>query len=369
MAKKRDYALAKSGGDKRIEAPAVPYLPQDPKRYHPKIGLIGCGGITEYHLRAYKAAGYDVAALCDRTEAKARRRQKEFYPAAATYTDYRDVLRRDDIEVVDVATHPAERVAIMRAAIAAQKHVLSQKPFVTDLNTGERLVDLAEKKGVRLAVNQNGRWAPHFSYLRNAIAKGVIGTPIAAHLAVHWDHNWVKGTPFEDLRHLVLYDFGVHWFDILCCFMGDKTAMRIFATSAVSPSQSVKPPLLAQAMVEYDGAQASLIFDADVRSGREDRTYVAGTKGTLVSEGPSLTEQAVTLSTARGVAKPKLTGSWFPEGFHGAMAELLLAIEQKREPSNSGRDNLKKLALCFAPCASAESGKPVVPGTIRKLGH
>jgi hypothetical protein len=51
------------------------------------------------------------------------------------------------------------------------------------------------------------------------------------------------------------------------------------------------------------------------------------------------------------------------------MAELLLAIEQKREPSNSGRDNLNSLALCFAACASAETGKPVVPGTVRKLGH
>src|SRR3954462_6052569 len=170
MAKKRDYALTKGAGPARIAAPAVAYPPEDPKRYRPRIGLIGCGGITEYHLRAYKAAGYDVAALCDRTIAKARRRQREFYPAATVYADYREVLRRADIEVVDIATHPEERVAIMRAAIAAGKHVLSQKPFVTDLDAGERLCDLAERKGVRLAVNQNGRWAPHFSYLRNAIA-------------------------------------------------------------------------------------------------------------------------------------------------------------------------------------------------------
>ena len=51
---------------------------------------------------------------------------------------------------------------------------------------------------------------------------------------------------------------------------------------------------------------------------------------TLASAGPSLTEQAVTLHTAKGFAKPKLTGSWFGAGFHGAMAELLLAIEERR---------------------------------------
>lgn len=367
MANKRDYALAGKSAEGRIEAPDLPYRPRDPKRYRPAIGLIACGGITSYHLRAYKAAGYEVVALCNPTEAKARARQKEFYPRAAVYTDYRDVLKRDDIEVVDVATHPAERVEIITDALNAGKHVLSQKPFVTDLDAGQRLVDLAERKGLKLAVNQNGRWAPHFSYIRQAIDRGVIGQPIAAHLSVHWDHNWVKGSPFERVHHLILYDFGVHWFDILCAFMGEQMPKRVFASNAVSPSQKVAPPLLAQAMVEYDGAQATLVFDADVRQGKADETYVAGTKGTIRSVGPSLEKQKLTLSTPRGRASPKLKGSWFREGFHGTMAELLLAIEQRREPSNNARDNLKSLALCFAACASADRGEPVIPGTVRRL--
>jgi predicted dehydrogenase len=367
MPKKRDYALAENSADRRISAPDIPYRPKDSKRYRPAIGLIGCGGITSYHLRAYKAAGYDVVALCNPTEAKARARQKEFYPRAAIYTDYRELLKRDDIEVVDVATHPAERVGIITDALNAGKHVLSQKPFVTDLDVGRRLVDLADRKNLRVAVNQNGRWAPHFSYIRQAIGRGVIGRPIAVHLSVHWDHNWVKGSPFERVHHLILYDFGVHWFDILSAFMGERTPTRVFASAAVSPSQKVAPPLLAQALVEYDGAQATLVFDADVKYGKGDETYVAGTKGTIRSAGPSLEKQKVTLSTGRGHASPSLKGSWFRDGFHGTMAELLLAIEQRREPSNNARDNLKSLALCFAACASAGRGKPVVPGTVRRL--
>jgi predicted dehydrogenase len=366
---KRNYALANSSGGRRLKAPELPYRPQEPRRYRPKIGLIGCGGITEHHLRAYREAGYDVVALCSRTLAKARKRQREFYPSATLYTDYRDLLKRDDIEVVDVATHPEERVGIMRDALNAGKHVLSQKPFVTDLDVGERLVDLADKKGVRLAVNQNGRWAPHFAYLRAAVGRGVIGRPFAAHLEVHWDHNWVKGTPFEDVRNLVLYDFGIHWFDILSCFMGDRTATRVFASRAVSPSQKVRPPLLAQALIEYEGAQATVVFDADVRCGREDRTYLAGPRGTLVSRGADLTHQRVTLYTPRGVATPRLRGSWFDVGFHGAMAELLLAIEQRREPSHGARNNLRSLALCFAACASADTGRAVVRGQVRRLMH
>ncbi|MFA6241395.1 MAG: hypothetical protein WC655_10720, partial [Candidatus Hydrogenedentales bacterium] len=60
-------------------------------------------------------------------------------------------------------------------------------------------------------------------------------------------------------------------------------------------------------------------------------------------------------------------GDWFANGFHGAMAELLCAIEEKREPYNSARHNLRSLALCFAAVASAENHQPVVQGTILRL--
>src|SRR5262245_54570427 len=60
--------------------PALPYQPTNPKSYHPAIGVIGCGGITTHHLRAYVAAGYRVTALCDVVLEAAERRRDEFYP-------------------------------------------------------------------------------------------------------------------------------------------------------------------------------------------------------------------------------------------------------------------------------------------------
>ncbi|HEV8607371.1 MAG TPA: Gfo/Idh/MocA family oxidoreductase [Tepidisphaeraceae bacterium] len=367
MAKKKtDYGLAVQAATRAMKAQNLPYRPRDPKKYWPNIALIACGGITEQHLKAYKAAGYNVAALCDADRAKAEKRREEFYPRAKIYTNYREALRRDDIEVVDIATHPEERLPILRAAIEARKHVLSQKPFVIDLDEGRRLVELAKKRNVKLAVNQNGRWAPHFSYIRHAIAAGLIGDVFAAHLSVHWNHNWIKGTHFENVRHIVLYDFAIHWFDVLTTFI-NRNPRRVFASFTASPSQQARPALLAQALVEYENAQATLVFDADVKFGQRDTTYVAGSAGTISSSGPSLTEQTVTLHTERGYATPKLKGNWFPDGFHGTMAELLCAIEENREPSNSAENNLNSLALCFAAVESAETGKPQIPGKVRKL--
>jgi predicted dehydrogenase len=361
------YGLPPVGSRQRAQAPELPYRPQDPRRYRPKIGLIGCGGISVQHLRAYQAAGYQVAALCSRTASKAREQAERFYPEAAVETDFRRVLAREDIEVVDIATHPEVRAGMLEEAIDAGKHILSQKPFVTDLDFGERLADKAEKKGVRLAVNQNGRWAPHWSWTRRAIKAGLLGQVSSARLAVNWDLAWVAGSAFEQIRHLVLYDFAIHWFDITCCFLGGRQALRVSASEARAPGQTMKPPLLSQALIEFADGQVSLAFDASTCFGGQDSTFVAGSLGTAFSSGPDLNEQELTLATAAGLASPRLEGAWFPDGFHGTMGELLRAIEEKREPDNGARNNLKSLELCFAAIASAGSGAPVVPGTVRRL--
>lgn len=366
----RDYTLGGSGSVEEIPAPDLDYRPPMPESYCPPIGLIGCGGITEYHLKAYRKAGFSVVALADVHEESAEKRRKEFYPDAKVFTDYRELLAIEEIEVVDIATHPAERVAIVEAALRAGKHVLSQKPFAVDLEVGQRLVDLADSVDRKLAVNQNGRWAPHFSYLRQAVSEGVIGDVYAAHLDVHWDHGWIAKTPFNSIPHVILYDFAIHWFDMITCFLGERRPLRVFASNTRSPSQEATPPLLAQALVEFEGAQASVVFDADVKHGALDRTYLAGTLGTLSSVGPSLSDQDVTLSLEAGVARPELEGTWFDEGFVGTMSELLQAIEQGREPVNGARENLRSLALCFAACQSADTGQPVEPGTVTRMpGH
>jgi predicted dehydrogenase len=351
----------------RVAAPGLAYRPRDPKRYRPPIALIGCGGITKWHLTAYKTAGYNVVALCDVDRARAALRRDEFYPEALATDDLQLVLARDDIEVVDIATHPPERPALVEATLRARKHVLSQKPFVIDLDVGERLADLADEMNVRLAVNQNARWAPHLSYIREAVRTGLLGSIDAIHCDVHWDHSWVKGTVFESIRHLILYDFGIHWFDFVSTIMDASPARRVYASMARSATQTIEPPLLAQTIIEYESTQATLIFDGFTRFDHSDRTMVVGSHGAIRSTGPTTEDQRVELTTAEGIARPRLHGAWFPDGFHGTMAELLSAIAEEREPSNSARNNLPSLALCFAAVASAERGEPVRPGSVRQL--
>lgn len=369
MSNDDDYGLSPTKEIKVIEPPAVDYRPPRPKSYHPKIGLIGTGGISEFHLKNYLACGYEVAALASRTRAKAEARRDQFYPKAEVFDDHRPILARDDIEVVDITPHPADRLPIVREALQAGKHVLSQKPFVLDLADGEELAALADEKGVKLAVNQNGRWAPHFSYFRQAVAAGLLGRVTSLDFSLQWDQTWIKGTSeFENIHHLILFDFGVHWFDIATQIMAGQEPTRVMASAIRYDEQVYRPPALAAAIIEYPGAQVRMSFNAHTTRGEEDVTTVVGTTGTLRSRGPGLNDQPeMEVYLEDGQCRVPLEGSWFESGFQGTMGELLCAIEEDREPNHSARSNLKSLALCFAALASADRREPVEVGSVRTV--
>jgi predicted dehydrogenase len=316
--------------------------------------LIGCGGNTEQHLKAYTAAGWEVAAFYNRTPERAVARRDGFYPHARVCMDVAELLGDEEITVVDITIHPGPRAELIKQAIVAGKHILSQKPFAVDLATGERLVTLARDAGVKLAVNQNGRWAPYFCYMRHAVRSGLIGEPGSVHMVLNWDHTWTAGTPFADIHHLMLYDFGIHWIDAARSFFPGADATSVSARLARYPGQPIIPPLLANVAITFPHGMATLAFNGCSRFGPRETCTITGTKGTLHAVGDICGITSVDIHTAEGVATAELDGSWFTDGFRGCMGELLCAIEDNREPENSAADNLKSLALVLAAMRSAD---------------
>ena len=351
------YALV-SAEAKSIDAPVLDYAPPMPRDKSIGIGLIGAGGISFAHLDAYKTHGLRVVAIADRHLDRAQARRDAYYPEAQATDQIEDVLGNPEIPVVDITVHAKDRVALMQRALEAGQHVLSQKPFVQDLAVGRELVALAGRKGLQLAVNQNGRWAPHLSYIREAVSAGLVGAVTGVHVSIQWDHTWIAGTPFAEMAHVILDDFAIHWFDFLVSIIGDR-AEQVFATASRAAGQTIRSPLLSQAMVSFPGGQASLVFDANATYGASDTTVVVGTRGTVRSAGPDLGHQDVSLYTAEGVARPSLTGRWFNDGFAGTMGALLRAIETGKEPIHSARGNLAALRLSQAAIESTRSGAPV----------
>lgn len=370
MSKENDgYGLSAEKSAKEIKPPKLDYLPRKPKTYNPSIGLIGTGGISDYHLKNYKAFGLNVVAISNRTLSKAVTLRDKYYPNAEIYEDFNELLEREDIQVVDITPHPSDRLPILKKALRSKKHVLSQKPFVLNLEEGDELVKLARENNVKIAVNQNGRWAPHFSYMREAIHAGIIGRPVSVDFSLQWDQTWItENSSFENIYHMVLFDFAIHWFDITASFMEGNTPKDIYASVLKYDEQQFSPPALASCIINYKQSQVRMAFNAHTTLGEEDVTTIVGTKGTLRSRGPGLNDQPIMeLYTEEGAVKIPLEGTWFENGFKGTMGELLCAIEEDREPQNSAENNLESLKLCFAALESANKKKIVVPGEINRV--
>ncbi|MDB6175732.1 MAG: Gfo/Idh/MocA family oxidoreductase [Chthoniobacteraceae bacterium] len=349
----------------RIVAPDLPYRPPRPKFYRPRIGLIGCGGIADYHLQAAKAQEVEVAAFYNPSIEKARNRRDSYFPQGHVCASVEELLMYPGVEVVDIATHADVRGPLIEAALRAGKHVLSQKPFTLDLAEGRRLVLLARDLGLCLAVNQNGRWAPYFSYLLQAASSGLLGEMQTLELTMNWDHTWIQGTAFEQMPHLLLQDFAIHWFDIAATVFADRAVGRICCNTMRLPGETISAPLAASAFVEFEGGLSTLAFNGYSKLGQREQFVAVGSRGTLRGAGPLCGIRSLALFTSQGEAEIGLNGAWFPDGFTGALGELLCAIEEGREPSHSAANNLRSLEIVFAAMRSAAEPCPASPATVR----
>lgn len=348
---------------------ALDYAPKPERGPQLGIAVVGTGGISGMHLTAYRAAGYRVLALCDHAEEKAVARRDEFFPEADVYTDLDQVLARDDIAVIDIATHVDVRPQLVRRALAAGKHVLSQKPFVRDLVEGEELIKAAEQAGRLLAVNQNGRWAPHFAFLLAAVRAGTVGRVSSADFAVYWPHDLgVQHDPvFSTMPDLILYDFGIHWFDIVAQVFAGAEPRSVIAFTGSVAGQVIDVPTVASVVVEFDQGQATLLFRGASHFDETGRYRIEGDAGVISHQGQSLGGTSATVTTADGSATVDLDGTWWSHGMLGTMAELLAAIHDGQSPSNAAGTSLPGLRLCFAAIESSHTGRPVDPRTVGAL--
>src|SRR6201999_4088213 len=105
---------------------------------------------------------------------------------------------------------------------------------------------------------------------------------------------------FEKIHHLILYDFGIHWFDLVACLFGSRKATRVSAFAIKGMHQVMTPPCLAQATVEYPNGLATLSLNGVSKFGGNESITVAGSVGTIHSNGPLCQGNDLRLFTRKG---------------------------------------------------------------------
>lgn len=341
-----------------MSAPVPDYRPQFPEGDKPAIGILGCGGIAQTaHLPAYEQYGLEVAGVWSRRPTTTADVRERFPSVGRVYATPEELLEDPDVGIVDLATPAEDRLRWLGAAVSAGKHVLAQKPLTTDLADLAPILAEAEERGVLIAVNQNARWAPAWRLATLLVEGGAVGEVVGVTHLHDKPLPPIAGTPFDDLEHMLISDYLMHWIDITRCWLAGKTAGSVQAVDSRVPGQpdTAKNPWSASIQVACtDGAHALLRVVGDVRTKKPSCPFwIHGTEGTIrgsVLGGSDRLE----LERDDVVTQYPLRGQWFVDGFAGTMGELMCAIAENRRPYNSAAHNIASLELMIAARESVE---------------
>lgn len=338
------------------------YKPAFPDNYHPKIGIVGVGNIVRnQHLQAYKKYGVVVGGVYD-INPEAVRLAQAAYDVGTVYDSLDAMLTEPTIDVIDIGTHPTDRLEPVTKALQAGKHVLVQKPVAPDVATTRQLIAVAHESGKLLAVNQNGRFSPPWRLATLLIESGAIGEVFSVSHQFDTHFGWVTSTVYDKLDHWLIYDYAIHWLDISLVWLKDKTLDTVRAREYRIPVQPQEGQAKWGAWVELAYTDGSNVMVRSVGASASTlqghQFWIHGTKGTI--RGMLLHEERLILETNNTTVDYRLEGAWFPDGFAGAMAELLAAVAEGRAPSHAAENNVLTLQTTLAACRSAErDGQPV----------
>lgn len=142
------------------------------------VAIIGCGGVTlQNHLPGLAICpAAKLVALCD-SDAVVLERAATQSGITATTCDYKQIVSRDDVQAVVIATPNVTHAPIALAAIAAGKHVLCEKPIAMSFRESMEMYRAAEKAGVRHMTAFTYRFVPAMRYMAHLVKTGFVGRP------------------------------------------------------------------------------------------------------------------------------------------------------------------------------------------------
>jgi len=199
-----------------------------------KMGLIGPGFIAAQHIEAVRRLGdVEVMALAGSSLEAARRRAAEWHVERA-YGDYRELIADPDVDVVHNTTPNHLHLEVSLAALAARKHIISDKPLSDSAEHSRALWEAARRAGVAHVVTFNYRGNPLVQEARSMVSRGELGPLCYVHGQYLQDwltdervYSW-RLDPARGGTSSALRDIGSHW----CDLAEHVTGLRIEAVLA-----------------------------------------------------------------------------------------------------------------------------------------
>lgn len=266
------------------------------------VGIVGCGTISGIYLSNLEKRFHRVTvkAVADLVPERAEARKAEFGVPKACSVE--ELLADPGIECVVNLTVPQAHAEVTMAALAAGKHVYTEKPLAISLRDAEKILALAAKKRVRVGAAPDTFLGSGLQACRSLVDEGAIGTPVAAtaFMVNHGHESWHPDPAFYYAQGGgPVFDMGPYYFTALIALMGPaqrvsgsvrRTFPRRIVGSGPKAGQviEVDVPTHAAGTIDFAiGAVATFVMSFDVWHSGLPRIEIYGTEGTLIVPDPN----------------------------------------------------------------------------------
>ena len=327
-------------------------------------GVIGLGfGLV--HAQAYQAnPRVELRAVCDADPERLRERAQGLGEVPFLTTDYRELVKRDDVDVVSVATPDFVHAEISIAAMRAGKDVLCEKPMTATVAEALSVADAARQYGRRFMVGQVCRFAPGFVLAKQIVDSGEIGRLFFAES--EYAHNYAQilghgGWRKDPKRPRNAFLGGAcHAVDLLRWVAGEMVEVSAYANRLALRDWPVDDCVVAIFKFRSVAMGKVLCAIGCVRP-YTMRSVFYGTEGTVICDNTSETIQVCSRSRGdgKGVTFEPLPVDLSSHNVHGEVEEFVDCILNDRPVPTDALEGARTVAACLAATESADTGRAV----------
>lgn len=338
-----------------------------------KYCLIGCGRISVNHVQAALNNNLEIMGICDIIPEKMKEK-KDLFPDIKDikeYTDYKEMLEKEKPELVAICTESGEHAHIAIDALNAGCNVIIEKPIALNLKDAKAIIELADKKGLKVCANHQNRFNKSIQKIRKAVEDGRFGKMFygTAHIRWNRDHGYYDQAPW---RGTWAQDGGclmnqcIHNIDLLRWMMGDEVTEVMAMTDQLNHDY-LECEDLGVALVKFKNGSYGIIEGTTnvYPKNLEETLYLFGEKGTAKAGGSSV-NKIETWKMSDGEDEGAVINEFqevhknvYGLGHTPLYANMIDAIKENKQPLVDARAGYRALELVLAIYKSAAEGKAI----------
>ncbi|MEM1517884.1 MAG: Gfo/Idh/MocA family oxidoreductase [Nitrososphaerota archaeon] len=331
------------------------------------VAVIGYGFMGTTHISAWRYIDdCEVKAVVGRNLEKAKEVAKKF--GIEAYKDAEEVLRRKDIDIVDVCTPTHTHANYSITSMNAGKHVFLEKPIALSLKDADAIIETAKKNKVKLMVGHVLRFFPEYMKAKELIDQGMIGEPVIARTfrggpIPEWSPWFLDKTQSGG----VAIDLAIHDVDYLM-WVFNKRVERVYAIINRLVHKDISAEDFALINLRFEDGGTALVEANWALPKMHPFTMkfeVDGTKGMITLDNQSpVPVKLITNESISGFSPETLP--WRPavhpfpvDPFYRELKHFVECIKEDRTPMTDGVVARRSLEVCIAALKSSELNTPI----------